>query len=99
MEIRRKPRSAGGTRRFGPCSAQIEPCARTRESCLLQRCTQRGLVIQHQGFDDGQGQASVAYKLVVKRPEAKRRTLTIAIATEQPQDLPLAGDVRDLLRG
>jgi hypothetical protein len=44
---------------------------------------QRSVVVQHQGFDDRHWQASVAYQLIVKRPEAKPGTLTIAIATEQ----------------
>src|SRR5512138_108878 len=65
---------------------------------LLQRFAQRGVVVEHQPLDDGERQSAVAQQLIVERTETERVALLVPILAEQPHDLPLAGDVRDLLR-
>src|SRR4030095_2802837 len=73
-------------------NSRLDDCA------LLQRSAQRSVVVEHEEFDDGQRQSSVAEQLIVENTEAESVALLVAVAAEQPHDLPLAGDIRDLLR-
>src|SRR5437016_3092004 len=66
----------------------------------LLDCLAHGtLVIEHQPFDNRERQGSVADQLIVKCAEAEICSFPVPIAPQQPHDLPLARDVRDLLRG
>jgi hypothetical protein len=68
-----------------------------RSEVLVQRRAYRTVIIEHEPFDHRQWQGTIADQLIVEGAEAKVRALAVAIAAEQSHDLPLAGDVRDLL--
>ncbi len=64
---------------------------------LVQRRAYRGVIVEHEPFDHRHRQGTIADQLIVEGAEAKVSALAVAIAAEQTHDLPLAGDVRDLL--
>src|SRR5438105_15876878 len=69
-----------------------------QRGALLDCLAHGTLVIEHQPFDNRERQGSVADQLIVKCAEAEICSLPVPIAPQQPHDLPLARDVRDLLR-
>src|SRR5882724_8417020 len=69
----------------------------SRNEVSVQRLINRRRIVQQDPLNNRKRQAAILDQVVVKLAQAKVCALLVAIFPQQPQDLPLADHVGDLL--